>query len=81
MSDDFDFDLGFKPIDVDETEHPVEVIGETSRGYTIFRQLNIMGSYRYWSDAIGGGVVIWDTALTSIEELEFAIKYEKEHLE
>ena len=77
MHDDFDF--GYEPIDEDETEHSVEVIGETSRGYTIFRQLNIMGSYRYWSDAIGGGVEIWDTALASIEELEFAIKYEKEH--
>ena len=53
-------------------------IGTTSRGYMIYREPNEAGGHRYWSDAIGGGVVIWDTCLASIEEVELVLKYEKE---
>lgn len=52
-------------------------VGRTSRGYTIYQEPNEAGGHRYWSDAIGGGVVIWDTCLASIEELEFAIQIER----
>lgn len=52
-------------------------IGKTKRGYTIFIEPNEVGGSRYWSDSIGGGVCIWDTSLTSIEELEFVIAHEK----
>lgn len=56
----------------------LEKVVELPDGTYIYREPNGVGGHRYWSDAIGGGVVIWDTALASIEELEAAIKYEKE---
>jgi hypothetical protein len=54
----------------------LEKIGETSRGYYIYREPNEAGGHRYWSDSIGGGVVIMDTCLQSIEELIFCINHE-----
>ena len=60
------------------TEPPLIEVGETSRGYTLWRQENGAGGHRYWSDSIGGGVVIYDTCLASQEELELAIKIEGE---
>lgn len=53
-------------------------VGRTARGYTIWREPNGVGGHRYWSDAIGGGAMIWDTCIASIEELEFCIQKEKE---
>ncbi len=55
----------------------MEEIGRTEHGYTIWREPNEAGGHRYWSDSIGGGVVIWDTCLASEEELLFAIKAER----
>lgn len=56
-------------------------IGTTPCGYTIFERDNGVGGKDYWSDEIGGGVMIWDTALASIESLEFAIAHEKKRAE
>lgn len=56
---------------------PMIEVGKTSRGYTIWKQDNEVGGLRYWSDSIGGGVMIWDTALASIEELQFCIALEQ----
>lgn len=50
--------------------------GETPRGYSIFRQENGVGGHRYWSDEIGGGVVVWDTSLGSIETMLYCIAME-----
>ena len=58
----------------------LEKVGETSRGYSIYRERTEAGGDRYWSDAIGGGIPIWDTTLVSIEELEVAISLEKARL-
>ena len=44
----------------------------------IYREPNGVGGHRYWSDAIGGRVAIWDTCLASREELEIAMQVEKE---
>ena len=55
----------------------VKEIVEDSRGNRLYIEPNEVGGHRYWSDEIGGGVVIWDTALASIEMLELAIKYER----
>lgn len=63
-----------------EESSVMEKIGETSRGYCLYIEPNEVGGHRYWSDSIGGGVFIWDTSLASIEELEKAIKYERERL-
>jgi len=53
-------------------------IAEDSRGNRLYVEPNEVGGHRYWSDDIGGGVVIWDTSLGSIEMLELAIKHEKD---
>jgi len=54
-------------------------VGQTSRGYRIYREPNGAGGHRYWSDAIGGGVVIYDTCLASPEEIKLALKIEGEY--
>lgn len=55
---------------------PMIEVGETSRGYTLYRQTNGVGGYTYWSDEIGSGVMVWDTALVGLETLQLAIKVE-----
>ena len=52
-------------------------VGETSRGYHIFRERNDVGGYRYWSDEIGGGVLIWDTTLVDLETLKKCLSIEE----
>ena len=56
----------------------LEQVAEDSRGNRLYVEPNEVGGHRYLSDDIGGGVVIWDTSLASIEMLELAIKHEKE---
>lgn len=52
-------------------------IGKDSRGNTIYVEPNEVGGRRYISDSIGGGAIIWDTCIASIEELECAIAFER----
>lgn len=54
----------------------MQFVGITSRGYSIFVQDNEVGGKTYWSDEIGGGVIVWDTSLVSRESVEFALKKE-----
>lgn len=49
-------------------------IGATPHGYGIFSEENEIGGHRYWSDEIGGGVMIWDDCLVSRESLETVLK-------
>ncbi len=55
----------------------LEQIAGDARGNRLYVEMNGVGGHRYWSDDIGGGVVIWDTNLASIEMLELAIAHEK----
>ena len=48
-------------------------IGETSRGYKIFREQTDPGGLAYWSDEISGGVMIFDATCLSIESIELAL--------
>jgi hypothetical protein len=52
-------------------------VAEDSRGNWILVEDNEVGGRRYWSDAIGGGVMIWDTSLASPEELLLAMAAEQ----
>jgi hypothetical protein len=52
-------------------------VGKDSRGNTLFVEDNEVGGKRYWSDEIGGGVVVWDTALVSPEMLRLALADEE----
>lgn len=45
-------------------------------GYTLFWKENEVGGRTYFSDEIGGGVIVWDTALVNSETLLFAIVQE-----
>ena len=54
----------------------LDEVGTTSRGYTIFRERNEVGGHRYWSDEIGGGVVVWDTCLADSETLRRCLEIE-----
>jgi hypothetical protein len=60
-----------------ETEAELEEIGQTASGYTIWCKPNKAGGHTYWSDSIGGGVIIWDTCLASEEELLFCMNHER----
>lgn len=42
---------------------------------TIIVEDNGIGGLRYISDSIGGGVVIWDTALVDMTELIYCINH------
>ncbi len=56
----------------------MDVVTEDSMGHTLFVEDNGVGGKRYWSDEIGGGVLVWDTCLVSVEMLKLAIKAEGE---
>lgn len=58
------------------TVGPMVEVGETSRGYKLYRQTNGVGGHTYWSDEIGCGVMVWDTALVGLETLKLAIDVE-----
>ena len=57
---------------------PMIEVGVTSRGSRLYRQQNGAGGHSYWSDSIGGGVIIYDTCLAAREELEMALRIEGE---
>lgn len=52
-----------------------EEVAILGNGYCLFRQKNSAGGYTYLSDEDGAGMVVWDTALTSVETLLTAIAY------
>ena len=52
-------------------------VTQDSRGNTLFVEDNEVGGKRYWSDEIGGGVMVWDTCLVSVEMLKLAIEAEE----
>ncbi len=54
----------------------MEEVTQDSRGHTLFVIDNKVGGKRYWSDEIGGGVLVWDTSLVSTEMLQLALKQE-----
>lgn len=56
----------------------LEEVGKTARGYTVFVEETEPGGRRYWSDEIGGGVVIFDTTLVAIETIEYALNMEQQ---
>lgn len=51
-------------------------LGETSRGYRLYVKDGEQGR-EYWSDEVGGGVLVWQTALVSAETLQLALLAEK----
>jgi hypothetical protein len=67
------------------TVHTVQVndlveICRDDRGNAIYREPNEVGGHRYWSDSVGGGVLVWDTALVSKDDLLLVIEQEDKRL-
>ncbi len=56
----------------------MKIIATDRRGNGLYVEANGVGGHRYWTDEIGGGAMIWDTALGSIEMIELALAHEKE---
>lgn len=54
-----------------------EFVCELPQGYFLYREPNEVGGYRYISDEIGGGVVVWDTCLVRSSTLLAAIVEEE----
>jgi len=48
-------------------------------GCTLYRVPNDVGGHQYWSDEIGGGVLVWDTCLVDDRTLRAAIAIEEQH--
>lgn len=53
-------------------------IARDSRGNCLFVVPNQVGGRTYWSDEIGGGVMVWDTALVSEEMVRLALEAERQ---
>ena len=60
------------------TGDQLTAVAADSRGNTLFVVSNEVGGRTYWSDEIGGGVVVWDTSLVSAEMVALALKIEAE---
>lgn len=54
-----------------------KLICEMVNGYGLFVKDNEVGGRTYYSDEIGGGVVVWDTALVGEETLLTAMLEER----
>lgn len=56
----------------------LELVITLPNGHSLYREKNEVGGHRYWSDEIGGGVMVWDTSLVSHQTLLFALAAEKD---
>jgi len=54
----------------------LDPIAEDSMGHQLFVENNEVGGRRYWSNEIGGGVLVWDTCLVGEEMLVLAVEAE-----
>jgi hypothetical protein len=55
------------------SKNKVEEIAILGNGCCLFRERNNAGGYTYYSDEIGGGVMVWDTCLVDEETILTAI--------
>ena len=60
-----------------DIEYGAVLIFETPEGYGIYAKKNEAGGRTYFSDEVGGGVFVWDTALVSRTTLECVIELEE----
>lgn len=53
-----------------------DVVCRLPNGCTLYREPNAVGGHRYWSDEVGGGVMLWDTCLVDDSTLLAALTEE-----
>jgi hypothetical protein len=58
----------------------VQKIAEDSRGNHLYVKPDGVGGRLYWSDEVGGGVIVWNTSLVSPEMLRLALAAEERRL-
>lgn len=56
-------------MDAETKAEPFEEVCELPNGATLYRQKNGAGGYTYYSDEIGGGVMVYDTCLVAASTL------------
>ncbi len=54
----------------------MEYVGLSDRGNRLYVETNEVGGRRYWSDEIGGGVMVWDTSLVSLNSMAVVVSVE-----
>ncbi len=54
-----------------------DIVCRLPNGCTLYREENGVGGHRYWSDEVGGGVMLWDTSLVDTSTLLAAIVEEQ----
>ena len=72
--------MTLKPEPVQQSTASMEVVGQLPNGCTLYREVNEVGGHRYWSDEIGGGVVVWDTCLVASDTLLAAVVEEERRI-
>lgn len=63
-----------------DSQTTLEEVGRTPGGHTLYREPNEAGGHRYWSDEIGGGVMVWDTCLVDAGTLLAAMVEEERRI-
>lgn len=58
----------------------LQEVARLPNGCTLYREPNEVGGHRYWSDEVGGGVVVWDTCLVGQDTLLAAIVEEQRRM-
>ena len=61
-------------------KNTLTLVTKTPEGYGIYMSENEVGGRTYFSDEVGGGVFIWDTALISMATLECVLSVERSYL-
>lgn len=61
------------------TEGELQEIAKLPNGCRLYRKKNEAGGHTYFSDEVGGGVVVWDTCLVDQSTL-FAAILDQAHL-
>ncbi len=52
-------------------------VAEDSRGNYLYVEDNKVGGRTYWSDDVGGGVIVWDTTMVSRTMIKLALEIEE----
>ena len=54
----------------------MEIVAQLPNGCALYRKPNEAGGHTYYSDEVGGGVLVWDTSLVEFSTLLVAIAEE-----
>lgn len=64
------------PVETETKAEPFEEVCQLPNSGHLYRQKNAAGGYTYWSDEVGGGVLVWDTCMVGEDTLLCAMTEE-----